>query len=416
MNLEKNSSILIRTALLGIALFIPFSIAGSNTAIGIGILGLILGLVSSPEQKERLKELRRDPIILAALLLVATGLVSALTSENLARGIKDWKAYWLFVIYVLAGYHPIDEKFRKSLFWTLFASATLSALVAVIQAAGGMDFLFIHIRAALRARSTLFIMTFAGIFCLLILFNFSVLLREKRAGTTFLILIAGILVQAVGFLFALSRGSWLAFFFGLLALVVILRRKKALVLGGVLVIVIASLTAFNPKLNARFKSTWENLRSPTDRSIKTRYVLWDISLDLIEEHPLMGIGMGDFSLEAERRLGGRFVKSTADAHNIYLHVLATRGIFGFIPFVLFWVVVLRSLARWERSSRHGDQFHRHIIAGVFAACVALLVGALTENNIDDSEIFIAFLFLLGYARSTQWVTRARADVGRSGES
>ncbi len=98
------------------------------------------------------------------------------------------------------------------------------------------------------------------------------------------------------------------------------------------------------------------------------------------------------------------MKTATDSHNIYLQVLATRGLVGFIPFVCFWFVLLRSLRRARstcaaRTVAGSERFALHFIDGVTAATVAVLVGALSENNIDDSEVFTAFMLLVGMAKN-----------------
>lgn len=409
--LDRIILILFYVSFFGLALFIPFSIAGANFAIGFGILAWLLSVAFRRGSLASMDRLKRDPTALAALLLIATALLSALLSENRSRAIRDWEEYYLFVIYLIAGCTIATAALRRIIIWVLFASASISALVALAQAGGGIDFLFITIHDKLRPSSTLFTMTFAGIFLQLICVNASLLMRETRPGRSFFLLLGGLAIQIVAFLFNLTRGAWIALFAGLVTAAAIQRKGRTIAAGTGLILLIATLTLINPTLHSRLRSLVDNIHDPQDRSIKTREVLWDISLDLIREHPLLGVGMGDFSREAERRLAGRFVKSTSDAHNIFLHVLVTRGLVGFIPFLLFWIALLWQLARLERSLRApADSFDRHLVIGVIAATVALLVGALTENNIDDSEVFIAFLFLAGLARSTQWGRTSGSDL------
>ena len=87
-----------------------------------------------------------------------------------------------------------------------------------------------------------------------------------------------------------------------------------------------------------------------------------------------------------------------DSHNIYLQTLATRGLVGFIPFVAFWIVVFQVLFRSRRQTER-NSIGFNLVSGVMGATVAVLIGALTENNLDDSEVYIAYMFLLGMARS-----------------
>jgi hypothetical protein len=65
----------------------------------------------------------------------------------------------------------------------------------------------------------------------------------------------------------------------------------------------------------------------------------------------------------------------------------------------FWFALLRMLQRARRQRGGGERFAWHFVTGVIGATVAVLIGAMTENNIDDSEVFIAFMLLVGMAKS-----------------
>jgi O-antigen ligase len=106
-------------------------------------------------------------------------------------------------------------------------------------------------------------------------------------------------------------------------------------------------------------------------------------------------------------VGDRTVTTTTDTHNVYLQLLATRGIVGFLPFVFFWWVILRSLFRLRGQVPKGS-LEWHYAVGAIGATVAILFGALTENNVDDEEVFIAFMFILGLARSAEYLPRETA--------
>ena len=137
----------------------------------------------------------------------------------------------------------------------------------------------------------------------------------------------------------------------------------------------------------------------------TRLVLWDIAWELFTENPVFGVGMGDYESEANRLVGDRTVTTTTDTHDVYLQVLATRGLVGFLPFVLFWWFVLRSLFRVRRRSEKGS-LEWHYAVGAIGATVAVLFGALTENNVDDEEVFIAYMFIVGLALSADYAASA----------
>jgi len=62
-------------------------------------------------------------------------------------------------------------------------------------------------------------------------------------------------------------------------------------------------------------------------------------------------------------------------------------------------VLLRSLARIH--GRAGPiSIDRYYTAGAIAVLAAILVGALSENNVGDSEVFMLMMFLAAIARSS----------------
>jgi O-antigen ligase len=388
----------------GLALFVPFSISGANVSIMIGFLAVILSVIAVPAARERIARVRTDPVLFAGLLLVVSAIPSVVMSENIRRALNDWESYWLLLIYFFAAYGLWSWRLRRAVYWILFGSASLSCLVALTQYRGGIEFLFIHIPAKPRPAGTLFIMTFAGILYQLITVNFCVLFHRGRFSRLEGLLGGGILLQVTGIFLTLTRGAWLALAAGLSTACAILRKRGPIVIFATLLALVVAFAAGDSRVRRKIVSIPRSLHGPTDVNVSTRYVLWDVAWQLVKRHPILGVGMGDFTTEAEKLIGERHVETATDSHNIYLQVLATRGLVGFVPFLIFWFVLLRSLWRTRSpapatSDFGAASFRRHFASGVFAAAVALLVGALTENNIDDSEVFTAFMLLAGMAKS-----------------
>lgn len=407
---EKSAHYLFVISFCGLALFVPFSISGANISIMLGFVASLIGIFAVPRIRARIFELRHDPMLIACLLLVVSAIPSVLMSEDISRARGDWESYWLLLIYFLVAYNLTSPRLRRVVFWTLFASASLSCVMAITQYRGGLDFLFIHIpNETHRPSGTLFTMTFAGILCQLITVNFTVLLGRRRLSKTAMAVAGGVVVQIAGIILTLTRGAWIALFGGLATVVILLRRKKVYIIAGLLVLLTAVLALRDSRVQRKVAAITGIGGQPTEVNISTRYILWDISWDLIKTHPLLGVGMGDFTIETKKRLAGRHVETAVDSHNVYLQILATRGLVGFIPFLYFWFVLLRSLQRSRRQVGKESRFAWHYVTGVIGATVAVLVGALTENNIDDSEVFIAFMLLVGMAKSFARVPDTNPD-------
>ncbi|MCZ6767605.1 MAG: O-antigen ligase family protein [bacterium] len=390
--------------LIGLAFFIPFSISGADISIMLGFL--VAGLVAFSDRaaRERYRSMLNDPMLWPAVLLTLSALPSALLSNNLDRAMSDWRAHWQLLIYFLVAYNLIGNRLQNILFWTLFTSTALACSVSVTQSMGGIDLGVIHIAGRFRPGGTLYTMTFAGILYQIICVVSGVAMKETRVNRMLLVLVGGIALFTTALVITQTRGAALALLAGLITIILIVRRRVVFFLAGGVTVLVVVITLVTPTLRDRAAHTLTYRPGTTggDHSVQaigTRFALWDTAWQLFLAHPILGVGMGDYTEEADRILEGRSVQTTVDAHNIYLQVLATRGLVGFIPFVIFWIALIKMLFRIRRCLAPRKTFERYFTSGAIAATVAVLVGALTENNIDDSEVFIAFMFLIGFARS-----------------
>jgi O-antigen ligase len=408
--LERISTRLFQFAFLCLALFIPFSIAGENIAIGFLMLAWLVWLAASRERPRF-----SDPLFVASVVLALSALPSVLMSENRHRALVDWESYWQLLIAFMVGSHIARVGVRDRSVAVLFASAAASCGVAFIQRAGGLHLGPVHIGAEHRVSSTLFTMTLAGILSQLAVFAAAVIPARSAARWRAGIALAAVMMFAA-LLLTMTRGAWIAVFAGL-AVVCVLLRNRVLVAATVLAVVIMLVyTHAYRNDQGRTLAVDTFATEQADRNVATRLVLWDMSWKMFLDHPVFGVGMGDYSMEAEKRLAARHVRTTVDSHNIYLQLLATRGLFGFIPFATYWAVLVISLWKLARRVTPGSLAHCYAL-GALGATAAVLAGALTENNLDDAEVLAAFMFLVGIARAqlpservTQPVTKPRAVV------
>ncbi|MGB7342105.1 MAG: O-antigen ligase family protein [Phototrophicaceae bacterium] len=144
----------------------------------------------------------------------------------------------------------------------------------------------------------------------------------------------------IGFWFLLltfSRGAWIGFAVGILfALPFVFRRPQFIkkitptVIGSIIVGVIF-VTSYQPFLLSRVGVGQQNTEL---RSIADRVVYTQIAWDAIQNHPLEGVGIGNYAWYASNYL---FYQTDYDlkgdnVHNIYLGIFAELGIIGFLLF------------------------------------------------------------------------------------
>jgi O-antigen ligase len=130
-------------------------------------------------------------------------------------------------------------------------------------------------------------------------------------------------------------------------------------------------------------------------SDESRFLLWRIAVDYVEQSPWLGIGPMHYAHYLNSK--------AAHPHNIYLQIAAEWG----LPMLLLLVGLgghaLRKMALAIR--RCSDSRQRNCGVGLFLACIAIVVDGLFSGNfvMPVSQVWIAFTF--GWAMA--WVAGQR---------
>lgn len=77
-------------------------------------------------------------------------------------------------------------------------------------------------------------------------------------------------------------------------------------------------------------------------TLKNRFDYWSAALAMFKDHPLFGVGIDRFGeYYREYALQNQVVQGqiTDNAHSVYLQLLATGGLFTFIPYILFVIFI-----------------------------------------------------------------------------
>jgi len=171
-----------------------------------------------------------------------------------------------------------------------------------------------------------------------------------------------------------GRTGYLTYVAMLAFLMLVLARRWAL-----LFVLIASVTVmlsytFSPKLHEKVDQTVRSIEKlaqvKTDfkSSIGQRAGFWYYSVDVIKEHPLLGVGTGDSLKAVFEKVPPEHesIKKIAHEHNQYISILLQFGLVGFLVFLNIYWQIFRYQPR-ERDLR--------IV--MLAVTVAISVGVLT---------------------------------------
>jgi putative inorganic carbon (hco3(-)) transporter len=233
---------------------------------------------------------------------------------------------------------------------------------------------------------------------------FALLMSPIRGALRRLALIAsvpGVMALAL----TQSRGAWLAFVVSLLFVLVGLHSGRRLSPAAMVAFGLGVAILLIP-LQGIIAS---RLLASDEGSAAGRVPLMEMALEMVRDHPLLGVGANNFVLALPDYAGGQFSAAwMAVVHNRFLLVWSQAGTGALLAFLLFVAVTIR---RGWRARTLDDP----LLAGVGLGLGAAVAGHAVHMNFDifDGGTAEAMLWLsAGLLASPILTTRAITATGR----
>lgn len=183
-----------------------------------------------------------------------------------------------------------------------------------------------------------------------------------------------ILFTIINLILTYSRNSWLAFGIGLIILTVMYSWKFIIP-----IILCGSVSLFIPSVAGRIKQF-------TDMSQNmSRINIWKIALKMIQDHPLRGVGNGNFAVlydsyvEKYPELWMEYVTGYP-THNSYLKVFSELGIFAL---VIFLTIIFKITKNIYYLSKNLKSIFKYFYIGFFISLIIMII-----LNIFDNVFFV----------------------------
>jgi O-antigen ligase len=134
-----------------------------------------------------------------------------------------------------------------------------------------------------------------------------------------------------------------------------------------------------------------------DTSGSGRTDIWRMGWRMVEDHPVTGVGAGNFSVSTVDYLlrpgatqrSVYIVDQPKVAHNIYLEVLAEFGVVGLTLFgVIVATGVLSALAAARVSGQRGNRETELLARGLLVALLAMLVAAFFSSELFSKQLWL----------------------------
>lgn len=329
-----------------------------------------------------------------AVFLVCSFL-SAFVSKDMAFSFMNWALQPLMyaLVYLLIYTTVSTEKEKEKALHAFLAGAVVTVVYGFFQYANAADMAadmeaqswvdperFPLLRR--RMYSTLENPNLFGAYLLMIisiLTAFTLRERAVKKRTVFAVILLSLLLCLA---LTYSRGAWVSLAAIVLGLTLFYDKR----FGLLFLLVPVVLAFYHGQVVERFLS----LFSGEDTSVDLRFALWESTMAMIEEHPLLGVGWGAYFLSYPDY--NFFIQEEGvlifHAHNMYLNMLAEVGIPGGMAFLLAFFA--QGILCW-RNYRHGnDSFTKSMgLGGV------LMVMALSVISMGDHVLFsrsVSFCF------------------------
>ena len=337
---------------------IPLVVSFSTSDPTLAIRFLLLALVVSGvlfyylfENRSINREVVMHPAMLAFGIMILFYLLSAsyngFGSESIYVILKLFLSYFFAIILIQfvvnEGYKPLLNSF-------VYLSLFLSAIYFSQIIANYSDIMNIKIEWQRKQEFNSIAATMGNknLLSSLQFLMLPILIYRLTVGKRVLKIFSGlaILLILITFLQTHTRAVFVALFIFIITFLILNKKNIKLYYYVVLLILFTILISYSvsqhPSRLVRFKSQFSEILS--DASIDSRYKLYKSTLQLIAEHPILGVGPGNWRIEIWRyglyfdSLGKSFAQRP---HNDFLWVFAEGGVFAGLSYMLLFLILLK---------------------------------------------------------------------------
>jgi O-antigen ligase len=412
MNITKENLLrvieqIIWLSLCGFAFFSPWSIAGAQSFLILGLGGWLIKMTVSGRI-----DFIRTPLNLPILLYLITQVISVIFSPLKVHSLLAFKEEWLLLLFFLIVNNVKEEEKMGKLVTILIAVSCLVGFYAIWQHYLGMD-LYRH--RMLDPRGGVFIstglfghhLTFGGYYMLVFLLALVMVLSQKRKGVLRILDFAAPVIIGLSLVFSYARSAWLGAVMGILTFGFLKGKRFALFLSLGMIILLLAVFVIEPTSWDRIKET--SFSQDKDKAESTRIRLWQTSLNMIKDKPIWGIGLGNFTQLFDKYKVEGFYDTNCHPHNDFLNAAVNSGFPGLFTYLSIWILFLYTTIKAMVKKKKAGSNSWMQIAGL-AAIIAFLFAGLLQCYYSDAEVNMLVMFILGITVVSNLKTKENIPV------
>ena len=356
-----------------------------------------------------LKKTKLDlPLILFILILA----LSLFISETKMVSLQDFIIFFSYILIFFLITNNLNRKTDFNLFIHLFLIISLLVSIYTIMQYYGFDPYLsdLHSLTSTIGQKNWISNYLAMIFPLA--FSYFLLEQTKKTKILYFFLLS---ILYVTLMICQSRGIWISISLTLIFTIYIIikfkfyeifrRNKKRLFLILITFLAITIIYSTDNPLNKSAITVHQRVLSTFDEqdpSINTRLLIWKTTLEMINDRPIFGSGIGIFKMNY-LNYQAEFLKNNpyyiqysgkaGEAHNEYLQMWAELGIIGlgiFIGIILMFYSLIIDYLKKNDSDKE-----KIIVFGLVLGITCFLIHCLFTFPLHVPALGVTFFALLG---------------------
>lgn len=407
----------------------------SEPFIGLSLVFLIIGFLSLINANHLFFGIKKLLFLINTFFLFV--LIRSLIIKNRKFLLKIIQTVRISVIFILGiGFIQLFFVFLAPLhtFWKFWASKIIpvfygEALGSLLSTSNTWFSYYASQPPTLRMFSVFPDSHSFALFCVLSLpfFLTPIFLRPAKPKKTRVLLYSILIIILLAIIFSGSRGIWVSALGSLiifLALILIyfsptIKSKTGFFLPSdknkwwhQIKLIIGSLMIFfllfpissgifflsqKAQTDGSFEPSggvFERAKSITDTeeiSAKSRLQIWRRTIDSILEKPVLGVGVGNYPVVLKEKI--EKAEEGSSAHNLYLDIFSEVGIFGFLVFIIIFLIIFKDA--WNLFLKGKKNFYK-VWSGFFVfALIWLLSYSLFDVVLLNDKVLLFFMLNLG---------------------
>jgi len=389
---SKYYTILLNIVFIAYAFLLPFSKA---FPVFTGPYFILLFWLLEGNFSLKIKMIKSSKAIQFLLLFFLFSIVSLLWSDNIVEGRKLLRYYFAIVMVTVSLYTSMQEKFVKYILYAFLFSMFISEITSY-----GIYFEWWSINGKISANPAPFMHhTIYSVFLAVTIFL--LISQVKNTSTPLFLRILELLFlvsSSINLFINGGRTGQLALIFGALAYTSVYFKKKIYLLYTLLILIVVFVSAYNlsPNFNHRVHQAVSDIQHIQQGNLQTswgtRVAIKIVSRDIIKDHFLLGVGMGD-SMDTYKAYVSQpelkkfhFSKHMHHLHDQFIQILVQTGIVGFSLFLLFFYFLFKVVFTSSND---------FIKAPLFSILIVFIFSFFTDVPFKNFTAGL-FAFVIGY--------------------